>query len=127
LIKSAAISSRFASRNEAFDAVIKLTFPGYGFSAMGLDQPVVLFAVEIPHMNEGRYFTVTERDGSWIVIEDFVWSSAQGGLQKAVVSDDGINYYDAKGTLARAQGRHEPNRAFESGHAEERRAARRER
>jgi hypothetical protein len=103
LIKSAPISPRFAARNEAFDAVINLTFPGYGFSAMGLDQPVALFAVEIPRMNEQRYFTVTERDGAWVVVEDFVWSSAQGLLQKAVVSADGIKYYDAEGILVRTQ------------------------
>lgn len=103
LIKTAPLPARFASRNEAFDAVIKLTFPGYGFSAMGLQQPVALFAVEIPQRNEERYFSVTERDGSWVVIDDFVWSSAGGLLQKAVVSGDAINYYDAKGTLARTK------------------------
>jgi hypothetical protein len=79
----------------------KLMFPGYGFSAMGLQEPVTVFAIEIPRTDEQRYVVVTERGGAWAVVDDFIWPSMEGLLNRATITGDTIQYFNQKGALAR--------------------------
>jgi hypothetical protein len=101
LVKAAPVSPSFPSRAESMSSLTELMFPGYGFSAMNLREPVALFSIEIPRTDEQRYVAVTERGGSWTVVDDFVWPSTHGLLIKATISGDTIQYFNHTGALER--------------------------
>ncbi len=101
LVKTAPVQQRFASREEAQEASLKLMFPGYGFSMLGLDKPIALYAIEIPRSNEQRYLTYENREGSWRLVDDFVWTSDEGLLISAEYVDGQLRYYNSKGAVVR--------------------------
>jgi hypothetical protein len=92
LVRSAPVARSYPSHEAAFQALFDLMFPGYGFSAMNLGTPVALFAVEIPRMNEQRYFSFVQDGESWVLREDFVWPDAKGFINAAVLTDGQIRY-----------------------------------
>lgn len=101
LVRSAPIASSYPSRDAAFQALFDLMFPGYGFSAMNLGEPIALFAIEIPRMNEQRYLAFTQKGSAWVLIEDFTWPDAQGFISAAVFGNGGIQYLGHKGQVVR--------------------------
>jgi hypothetical protein len=101
LVKTAPVQLHFASREEAQDASLKLMFPGYGFSMLALDKPIALYAIEIPQLNQERYLTYENKEGSWTLVDDFIWSSDAGLLSSAEYVDGELRYYDSKGAVVR--------------------------
>jgi hypothetical protein len=101
LVKTAPVPPSFPSRAEAMSSLTELMFPGYGFSAMSLQEPVAVFAIEIPRTDEERYVAVAERGGSWIVIDDFIWPSTGGLLNRATIVGGTIRYFNQRDVLAR--------------------------
>jgi hypothetical protein len=102
LVKGAVIPQQFATREQANDYLFdEVMFPGYGFSLMQLDKPVALYSIEVPQMDEDRWITIFEKDGMWVVIDDFVWPVSKGYIDQAVVEDARIRYLDRKGSTLR--------------------------
>lgn len=101
LVRSAPVASAYPSREAAFDALYDLMFPGYGFSAMNLGEPVVLFALEIPRAGEQRYFAFAQKADSWILVDDFIWPDAGGLLNAAELGDGRVLYRDHTGQVVR--------------------------
>ena len=94
-----------AGRSATFQALVDLMFPGYGFGAMNLGEPVALFAVEIPKMNEQRYLSFVQNGDSWVLREDFDWPDAKGFINAALITDDRIQYLTHCGEVVREGGR----------------------
>jgi hypothetical protein len=101
LVRGAPVASSYPSRDAVFHSLFALMFPGYGFSAMNLDKPVALYALEIPQRNEDRYLTFIEREGKWVLIEDFIWPSTGGLLEAAAIIDGQLVYSGPKGNVVR--------------------------
>jgi hypothetical protein len=104
LVRRAPVSPTYQSYNAAFEALSELMFPGYGFSALNFGQPIALFALEVPQMNEQRYIALQQEGSDWILVDDFLWSDANGFINSARVSAGRIHYMDHKGQIVREQG-----------------------
>jgi hypothetical protein len=81
LVQSAPIASRFINRQQMIHAVFELKFPGYGLTSCGekaqLDGSVLaLFGVEIPKADQTRYLLFRGNNGTYTLIDDFVYSDA---------------------------------------------------
>jgi hypothetical protein len=80
---------------------MKMMFPGYGLSWLALGRPIALFAVEVPRTGDQRYFTYTEKDGKWVLIDDFVWPSPDRLIEWAELREGSISYFYPDGSLVR--------------------------
>lgn len=101
LVRNAPVASTYPSRDAAFQALFELMFPGYGFSAMNLGEPVALFAIEVPRMDEQRYIAFVQNGNNWLLVEDFIWPDAKGFLNAAEVVDGRIRYLNYKNEAIR--------------------------
>jgi hypothetical protein len=101
LVRSAPVAPSYPSHDAAFRALFDLMFPGYGFSAMNPREPVTLFALEIPQMDEQRYIALAQKGSDWVLIEDFIWPDAKGFIYAAELIDARIRYLDHKGQVIR--------------------------
>jgi hypothetical protein len=104
LVRRAPVSAAYPSYDAAFEALSQLTFPGYGFSAMNLGQPVALFAIEVPQMNEQRYITLEQKDNEWMLVDDFLWADAKGFINSARLIGRRIQYMNHKSRVVRESG-----------------------
>lgn len=103
LVRSAPVAASYASHEATFEAVSKLMFPGYGFSALNLGQPIALFALEVPQANEERFLVFEQRGSSWVLVEDFLWPDASGSINSAIRKGGRIYYLDHKSRVVREQ------------------------
>ena len=101
LVRSAPLPSSFASRREADDTFFKLMFPGYGLSMLQLHEPVALYSIEIPQMQEDRWVALVEKNGQWIVVDDFIWPVSAGSVRLAKYVDGRLTYLDRSGKVLR--------------------------
>jgi len=76
-------------------------FPGYGYSVLALDQPVALYALEIPGAAQDRFLAYAPTNGEWVLIDDFIWPASSASIRSAEVGGDQVRYYDEKGALVR--------------------------
>ena len=103
LVRSAPIPKVFSSRKEADDAFFKLMFPGYGLSLLQLHDPVALYSLEIPQMEENRWVALIEKNGGWAVVDDFLWPVSSGYLNQAKYIEGQLVYLDREGKVLRVQ------------------------
>lgn len=102
LVKRAVIPQQFDTRRQAGDYLYsKVMFPGYGLSLLQLNKPVALFSIEIPQMGADRWITMIEKNGKWIVVDDFEWPTTKGYIDGAVIENSRIHYLDSKGNSLR--------------------------
>jgi hypothetical protein len=78
-------------------------FPGYGFSALTLGQPIAPFALEVPQANEQRYLVFAQRGSTWVLVEDFLLPDASGSINSAFRKEGRIYYLDHKSRVVREQ------------------------
>ena len=102
LIKSAAIPQSFRTREQAGEYLYsEIKFPGYGLSLMQLDKPLALFSIEIPKKDEDRWIAIVQQGGKWVVVDDFVWPTAKGFINRAAAESSRVRYFDRNGNLLR--------------------------
>jgi hypothetical protein len=101
LVKAAVVPARFDTREAADDFVYTLMFPGYGLSLFQLDEPLALFSVEVPQMDEDRWITVAPQGSHWYVIDDFIWPIAKGAIARAEYDGQRLWYRDRHGAVLR--------------------------
>ena len=101
LVRTAPLPETFASRKDADDAFLKLMFPGYGLSMLQLREPVALYAVEIPHMQENRWVALVEQNGVWVVVDDFLWPDSKGIVVQAKYIEGKLVYFGRDGRILR--------------------------
>jgi hypothetical protein len=101
LVRSAPIASSSSSREEANDAIFKLMFPGYGLAMLQLRDPVSLYSIEIPMMEEDRWIALAQQGARWVVVEDFLWPVSTGRISGAKYTDGRLSYFDRKGKVLR--------------------------
>jgi hypothetical protein len=102
LVKNAVIPESFSTRERAGEYLYsKIKFPGYGLSFMQLDKPLALFSVEIPQKGEDRWIAMEQQGGKWLVVDDFVWPTAKGYINRALAEDSRIRYLDRDGNVLR--------------------------
>jgi len=101
LVRSAPVSSAYATRKAIDDALYNLMFPGYGFSMLGLGEPVALYSLEIPFASEQRFILFATSNGAWKLVDDFVWPDVSGYIVRAAREGDVIVYYNQKGVVLR--------------------------
>lgn len=89
------------SRDELQSAFMSMMFPGYGLSWLALGRPIALFAVEVPRTGNQRYFTYAEKDGKWVLIDDFIWPSPDRLIEWAELREGAISYFYDDGSLVR--------------------------
>jgi len=101
LVRSAPIPSTFASRKEADDTFFRLMFPGYGLSMLQLHDPVALYSIEVPQTGEDRWVVLIEKNGRWVVVDDFLWPVSSGYLNQATYENGRLTYFDRSGRMLR--------------------------
>ncbi|HSY65955.1 MAG TPA: hypothetical protein VK829_15260 [Terriglobales bacterium] len=101
LVRSAPVPKTFPTREAAQDALFKLMFPGYGYSMLGLHDPVALFSLEVPGAGEDRFILFTSSDGAWHRVDDFLWAESAGNIRRAAMKGDAILYYDSHDSVLR--------------------------
>ena len=101
LVKTAPVPSSFPTRKAAADALYELMFPGYGYSMLGLGDPIALFSLEIPGSGQERFLLFAPFDGTWNLVDDFVWAESAGYINHAAIKGDVISYYDRHSSALR--------------------------
>jgi hypothetical protein len=101
LVRSAQIAASFSTRQDADDAVFKLMFPGYGLAMLQLHDPVALYSIEIPKMNEDRWVVLVQEGSRWVVVDDFLWPVPAGYINGAKYIDGSLRYFDRQGKVLR--------------------------
>lgn len=94
------LPQQYANRDEAFSAVMRLKFPGYGVSglrtrAIPAARAWDVLAFEIPRSGKNRYVAIAEAAHGWLVIDDFV-ADDQLGLTSAELREGLILYIDRR-------------------------------
>jgi hypothetical protein len=95
LVKGAPVGRIYPKREDAFDALFKLMFPGYGYSAMMLNTPIALYSLEIPKAGEDRFIVYVPRNGSWVLLDDFIWPESKGYIESVEIGVS-VRYFDSK-------------------------------
>jgi len=106
-IVSVKVPESFANREEFVDFMIsELKFPGYGVGAIG-EHPKAddgtrldVETVEIPQ-KEDRVLTVKQSGEQFILIDDFIYSTATNHVTHVKLKDKVLHYYDAENQLIR--------------------------
>ena len=101
LVRTAPVAAAYPSRKAIDDALYALMFPGYGYSMLGLQEPVALYSLEIPFASEQRFILFTASNGVWKLEDDFVWPDVGGYIARAARQGDVILYYNQKGVVLR--------------------------
>lgn len=102
LIKNAVIPQSFSTREQAAEYLyFKIKFPGYGLSLGQLDKPLALFSVEIPKKDEERWIAMEQQGRKWVVVDDFVWPTANGYIDRGLTEGSRIRYVDRDGKTLR--------------------------
>ena len=103
LVTKAHIDRAYPDRASLFEALSKLSFPGYGSGSPGNAKQadgttLLLYEVEIPRADATRYLVFRERAGTYALIDDFVEPDTNRLLS---VSDaaDGLAYTDTHGKV----------------------------
>jgi len=103
LVRTAPVAAAYSTRKAIDDALFDLMFPGYGYSMLGLQEPVALYSLEVPCASEDRFILFAPADGVWKLADDFVWPQASGFIERAVREGDVLVYYNKKGAVLRRQ------------------------
>jgi hypothetical protein len=101
LVRTAPVAITYPNRQAIGDALYLLMFPGYGYSMLGLDQPIALFSLEVPYASEQRFILFIPSNGTWKLTDDFLWPDAGGLVVRAVRDGDVIHYCSPKGDVLR--------------------------
>jgi hypothetical protein len=92
LVREAPVSTQYPTRKAVEDALFQLTFPGYGYSMLALGKPVALYSLEIPTAHEERFLTFAQKDGSWTLVDDFLWPDGKGYIAYAELMNGHLVY-----------------------------------
>ena len=107
VMSEATFPSSFPTQKEFIHALFELKFPGYGLGGLG-SQPqtddgstLVAQSVEIPQRDKDRYLVAIESGGRFVVVDDFVASTATNAIRQVKLQAGILRYYDAAGSILR--------------------------
>ena len=103
----ASLPSSYTTTEEFVHTLLRLKFPGYGLGGIEHEQDtndtstIEAWSVEIPQRDKERYFVLRGNSGHFIVVDDFVSSTATNAIREFKLLNGKLVYYDQQKRIVR--------------------------